>query len=375
MTNSSFTIAPAPDRPGSDVQTAPSADRSGSDPSAGKPVLVTGGSGFVGGHLVRALRERGERVRVLDKDDPAGPLPPGVDFVRGSILDEAAVLDAMRGVGRVYHLAGIPHLWARDKADFDRANAQGTRVVLRCAEALAIGRVVHCSTESILLPKRGRRAGAIDGSAAPPHEDMPGPYTRSKRAAEQAALEAARAGLDVVIVNPTVPIGPGDRNRTPPAAMLAMFLQGRSPAYLECILNLVDVRDVAEGMILAGDKGRAGERYVLGGDNLRLSEFLRLIEEISGRTMPKRAIPAPVALTAAVVGEWIADHITGRSPPASLEGVRLALRSGPFDSGKAREELGYAPRPVRFALADAIRWLSTPAAERVEEMSVTPELG
>jgi dihydroflavonol-4-reductase len=336
------------------------------------PVLVTGGCGFVGRHLVRALSERGERVRVLDLADPA-PLAADVQHVRGSILSEADVRSAMTGVRRVYHLAAIAHLWRRDKGDFARVNTEGTRVVLACARTMPIERMIYCSTESILLPKPHRRNGPIDGSSPPPLEDMPGPYTRSKHLAERAALEAVAAGLDVVIVNPTVPIGPGDDNMTPPAAMIDMFLKGRSPAYLDCVLNLVDVRDVAAGIVLAGDRGRPGVRYILGGENLRLSEFLRLLEEVSGRRMPKRAIPAPVALAAAVVSEWIADRITGRTPAANLEGVRLALRSTPFNSRRAREELGYAPKPIREALAASVLWLSAPSGDgRPFEASAAP---
>jgi dihydroflavonol-4-reductase len=321
------------------------------------PVLVTGGCGFVGRHLVRALAERGERVRVLDPAD-LPPLPAEVEHVRGSILNEADVRQAMAGVRRVYHLAAIAHLWRPDKGDFARINTRGTQVMLACARTTPIERMVYCSTESILLPKPHRRSGPIDGTAPPPLEDMPGPYTRSKHLAERAALEAADAGLDVVIVNPTVPVGPGDDNMTPPAAMIEMFLEGRSPAYLDCLLNLVDVRDVAAGLVLAGDRGRPGVRYVLGGENLRLAEILRLVEEVSGRPMPRRTVPAPVALAAAFVSEWIADRITKRTPAANVEGVRLALRSTPFDSRRAREELGYAPRPVREALAASVRWLS-----------------
>ncbi|HEX2553055.1 MAG TPA: NAD-dependent epimerase/dehydratase family protein [Microvirga sp.] len=335
------------------------------------PVLVTGGCGFVGRHLVRALSERGERVRVLDLADPR-PLPADAEYVRGSILDEGDVQRAMTGVRRVYHLAAIAHLWRRDKADFARINTEGTRTVLACARTMPIERMVYCSTESILLPRPDRRNGPIDGSAPPPLEDMPGPYTRSKHLAERLAFEAAEAGLDVVVVNPTVPVGPGDDNMTPPAAMIDMFLKGRSPAYLDCLLNLVDVRDVAAGIVLAGDRGRPGVRYILGGENLRLGDFLRLLEEVSGRRMPRRAIPAPVALAAAVVSEWIADRITGRAPAANLEGVRLALRSTPFDSRRAREELGYAPKPIREALAASVRWLAAGSDERAIDAPATP---
>jgi dihydroflavonol-4-reductase len=146
--------------------------------------------------------------------------------------------------------------------------------------------------------------------------------------------------------------------------MLSMFLSGGSPAFLDCILNLVDVRDVAAGFVLAGERGRAGERYILGGENVSLRDLLLLLEQISGRRMPKRAVPAPVALASAAIAEWIADHLTHRPPVATREGVRLALRSAPFDSRKAREELGFAPRPIRDALDQAVRWLSAAAISR-----------
>jgi len=320
--------------------------------------LVTGGSGFIGRHLVAALCERGERVRVLD---PAPPeeLPAGVDCVPASILDRGALDAALADVGCVYHLAGIAKLWAKDRSDFARVNARGTAMVMHAAAAAGVARVVHCSTEAILLPRRRGPGAPIDESGEPRMADMPGPYTRSKLAAEQTVLAAARDGLHAVIVNPTVPIGPGDRNLTPPAAMLLMFLRGQSPAFLDCVLNLVDVRDVANGMLLAAERGRSGERYILGGENIALRELLQLLERMSGRRMPRRAIPGWVGLVSAMVAEAMADAVTGRTPAATREGVRLALRSGPFDSRKARNELGYAPRPLPDALADAVAWLST----------------
>ncbi len=319
--------------------------------------LVTGGSGFIGGHLVAVLRDRGASVRILD---PAPPddLAADIEFVRGSILDPASLKAAMAGVRHVYHLAGIAKLWSRDRSEFDRINAGGTVAVLRAAAAQRVERVIHCSTEAILLPKRHGASALIDETGQPVFADMPGPYTRSKLAAEQCVRAAAQGGLDALIVNPTVPIGPGDRNLTPPAAMLSMFLNGQSPAYLDCVLNLVDVRDVAAGMVLAAERGRTGERYILGGENVALRDLLILLERISGRAMPKHAVPGWLALASAAVTEWAADRLTRRTPAATREGVRLALRSGPFDSRKARAELGYAPRPLQEALADAVSWLS-----------------
>ena len=315
-------------------------------------VLVTGGSGFVGRHVVEALLARGERVRVLDVALPE-QRNDRIEFVRGSIADPAAADAAVAGVERVYHLAAIPHLWRADKRDFDVVNRRGTEVMLAAAAKGGVRRFVHCSTESILLPKRSN-GHAIDESAQPGLEDMPGPYTRSKYRAERAALDAARNGMDVVVVNPTVPIGPGDRNMTPPTEMLALFLSGGSPFFLDCVLNLVDVRDVAAGMILAGELGRSGERYVLGGENLALRDLLPRLQELSGKRMPNRTVPAAVAMVTGMLAGWVADRITHKPPVATSEGVSLALRSAPFDSGKARRELGYAPRPVDRALTEAV---------------------
>jgi dihydroflavonol-4-reductase len=320
-------------------------------------VLVTGGCGFIGRHLVAQLQSRGNRIRVLDVAQSCD-LPAAVEVIHGSILDRASLARAMAGVQQVYHLAGIAQLWVRDQAELMLINARGTEMVLRAAAEQRIERVVHCSTESILLPKALPQYALLDENAFPPYADMPGPYTRSKHLAEQAALAAAKSGLGVSIVNPTVPIGPNDHNMTPPAAMLAMFLAGRSPVFLDCILNLVDVRDVAAGMVLAAERGRPGERYILGGENMRLSELLATIERISARSMPKRALPAPMAFAAAAVAEWLADRVTGRRPMATREGVRLALRSAPFDNRKARSELGYEPRPIHNALAETTQWLS-----------------
>lgn len=323
--------------------------------------LVTGGSGFIGRHVVAALRARGGGVRILDLAPP-DDLAADVEFVAGSILDPQRLDAAMTGVRRVYHLAGIAKLWSRDRADFERINAGGTAMMLRAAATQRVERVIHCSTEAILLPKRRGSVALIDEIVQPALGDMPGPYTRSKLKAEQSVLAAVQDGLNALIVNPTVPIGPGDRNLTPPAAMLSMFLKGQSLAYLECMLNLVDVRDVAGGMVLAAERGRTGERYILGGDNLALSDLLRLLETISGRPMPKRAVPGWLALASAVVTEWVADVLTHQPPAATREGVALALRSQPFDSRKARSELGYAPRALQDALADAVSWLLSAGA-------------
>ena len=317
--------------------------------------LVTGGSGFIGRHLVSALLARGDTLRIFDEN---APLESGatVEFRRGSILDRPALLAALDGMDRVFHLAGIAHLWTPKLADFDRVNHSGTETLLSAAAESGISRIVHCSTEAILMPPR-RAERPIDEKICLQLSDMAGPYTRSKYAGEQRARAAARAGVPVVIVNPTVPIGPGDHRMTPPTALLARFLDGGSTASLDCTLNLADVRDIAEGMILAAEHGRIGDRYILGGWNLSMRELAVLIGQFTGKPLRPIWIPPWLALGVGLTGGWLATHITHTTPAATVEGVRLALRSSPLDIGKARRELGYAPRPIESALAEAMGWL------------------
>ena len=320
--------------------------------------LVTGGSGFIGGHLVAALAARGERTRILDRQDPPDPLPPGVEFQRGSILDEAAVARALDGVERVYHLAAVALLWNRDPTVFDRVNRQGTRMLLdAAARAPGLRRFVHCSTEAVMIghPPPRQMPRRLDESADPGLEALAGPYCRSKYRAERDALAAAAQGLPVVVVNPTAPIGPGDRLPTPPNAMLRMFRRGGPRLILDCVLNLVDVRDVAQGMILAAERGRLGERYILGGTDIALGDLAQRIDRLCGRP-PVRRLPVPpaLALGAARVEEWLSDHVTRRPPTAPVTGVRLALGGGGFDSGKAMRELGYTVRPLEASLRAAL---------------------
>ncbi len=313
-------------------------------------VLVTGGSGFIGRHLVEILMRRGDTVRVLDITKSNAP---GVDYVYGSVDQKQTVEDALEGIDCLYHLAGIAHLWQRERGDFDRVNRRGTEVVLQAAAARRTPRVVHCSTESILLPKR-RNGLPVDESDPPTLDEMPGPYTRSKHLGEQAALESARRGLDVVVVNPTVPVGVGDLNMTPPAAMIELFLSGGSPFFLDCVLNLADVRDIADGIVKAAERGRAGERYILGGENREMRDLLPELESKSGRRMPRYTVPAAVALTTGFVAGFLADNVTRKPPVATQEAVQIALRSAPFDSSKARRQLGYEPRPIDQALTEVV---------------------
>jgi dihydroflavonol-4-reductase len=316
--------------------------------------LVTGGSGFVGRHLVRLLLERGEAVRVLDIAD-TGDLGADVEVVRGSVLDAGTVANALKGVDRLYHLAGNPNLWARRSTSFLEINFHGTKTVLAAAARADLERIVYTSTESILKSRRGRSSTALDESVRWTVEDMPGPYCRSKFLAEEAAKAAAARGLPVVIVNPTMPVGPGDVRLTPPSRMLLGFLNGETPAYLDCEFNLVDVRDVALGHILAADKGMIGERYILGHTNIRMSALLDLLGRLSGLPMPRLKLPYGLALAAAVACEGVA-RLTGQPPVAPLTGVRLARTPMLFDSSRAVRVLGLPQTPLERSLADAVAW-------------------
>jgi dihydroflavonol-4-reductase len=313
--------------------------------------LVTGGSGFIGQHLVAALVRQRRRVRILDVRPPTSDLN-GVQFVKGSVLDPAKVGEAVRDVNEVYHLAALPGMWTRQRHDFHTVNCLGTEAVIAAARTQGVSRLLHCSTESILFSASSKDRFVAECTATT-FEDMPGAYTRSKFAAEQRALEAAASGFQVVVASPTMPIG-NDRSLTPPAAMLRYFATRRIRFYLDFVVNLVDVEDVADGLILAMQRGRSGERYVLGAENITLKKLLAMLGNLSGRktiSVPVSAGPAQI-IAAAV--EFIANHATHRPPQATVEGVRIALRSKPLSIEKSRRELGYAPRPIRPALERAI---------------------
>ena len=317
--------------------------------------LVTGGGGFIGSHLVKQLLDKGETVKVLELSDVS--LPADVEVVRGSICDPDAVSNALKGVHRLYHLAANPNLWAKDKREFHYVNFEGTRTVLQKAAKCDLEKIVYTSTESILSGSANLDV-QVDAEVQRLVKEMPGPYCRSKFLAEQEAFKAAHNGLPVVIVAPTLPIGPGDNRLTPPTRMILDFVNGKTCAYLNCGLNLVDVRDVARGHILAAEYGRCGERYILGNENLYLSDLLLKIEEITGLDMPKLRVPYWIALGAGACSEFISDFITHRSPAAPMNGVRLTRRPMFFNSDKAVNELGFSQSMIKNALVDEIEWMN-----------------
>ncbi len=320
--------------------------------------LVTGGCGFIGRHLVALLRERGNRVRVLDLEAPA-QATEGVEHWQGSVTDPERVRAVTEGVDTVYHLASSAQLWAPDEKAMIRNTEEGTRLMLEASRQAHVSHFVHTSTEAILQSRKGPHLpGPVEESVQPPEDAMCGPYCVAKLRAERQAMAAAREGDPVVVVNPSAPLGPGDTHMTPPTRMLAGFLNGDLPAYLETTLNLVDVRDVAQGHILAAERGRPGERYLLGHTNIKLSELLGLLHQLTGLPMPRHRVPFTLAYAAALFAELRARYLTHRPPDASLTGVRLARWPLALDNTKARTELGWEPSPLEQSLREAIAWLA-----------------
>lgn len=316
--------------------------------------LVTGGAGFVGRHLVRALKARGESVRALDLVAAAD-----VETIIGSIDDSAIAAKAVTGADTVFHLAGNAQLWAKDRSAFERVNHLGTRVMLEAAVKAGVRRFIHCSSLTTLIGEKTPigTSNADEGILLSPDE-MLGPYPRSKRLAEIAVEEAVRRGIDAVIAIPTEPLGPGDESLTPPTRMILDLLDGRTPATIDCMLNFVDVRSLAEGFIAARDRGWRGQRYILGGENVSMRRLLDALEKICTRKMPRAELPYWVALAAGAVDTGFVARLSGRAPKAPLTGVRLAGRRVSFSSARAKAELGWESAPFEGALRDALQWFS-----------------
>jgi dihydroflavonol-4-reductase len=321
-----------------------------------KTLLVTGGAGFIGSHLVRQLVACGESVRILELPGVSLDHLPldRLDVVRGDIRDPDLVARAVCGCGTVYHLAANPNLWAQRRGLFRQVNYQGTVNVLDAALAAGVSRILHTSTESILT--RARQPGPIAEDQAVSLRDAVGPYCRSKFLAERYALRLARRGAPVVVVNPTLPVGPGDLGRSPPTQMVLDFCRGRRREYLDAELNLIDVRDVADGMVRALERGRPGRRYLLGHENLSIRAVFGILARLTGLPEPRWRVPYPVALAAAYVSEFVADVATHRCPAATVTGVKLTRRTMHFDPRRSLAELGLRPRPVSEALAEAVAW-------------------
>jgi dihydroflavonol-4-reductase len=313
--------------------------------------LVTGGRGFIGSHVVDALVAEGTDVRVYDAAPVAGARAD-VDHVLGDICDEDLLTRSMSDCDAVFHLAAL-YSYSRHEAEaMQRVNVEGTRAVLAAARQAGVPRVVHTSSCATCGPAPGRDA---DEGDHPPDWELKVAYKRTKLESEEVALDAARTGQDVVIVNPTTPVGPRDLRPTPTGRMVADVASGRIRAYVgTTALNIVDVRDVARGHVLAYRLGTAGERYLLGGENLSLAEVFATVARHAGRPAPRIRVPFRVALGAA----WFAHHagrVIRREPTLLvLDEVRLARLPARFSIEKAQRELGYSWRPADDALRDAV---------------------
>ncbi len=317
--------------------------------------LVTGASGFVGSHVARLLVERGYRVRALVRPTSVLDALAGLDIqvCRGDLNDPAALAAAVRGAARVFHVAADYRLWARDPRAIYESNVEGTRRLLDACRASGIDRFVYTSSVATLAVPHGD--SLPDERTVARLDDMVGHYKRSKLLAEQLVLEAAAGGLPAVVVNPTTPVGAGDWKPTPTGRIVVDFLRGRMVAYVETGLNLVPVEDVARGHLLAADRGRVGERYILGARNMRLKEIFDVLARLSGRPAPTVRIPLGLAVVAGVLSETAA-RITHREPRVPLDGVRMARHPMFVDDSRARRELGFDPGSVDEALARAVRW-------------------
>ncbi len=316
--------------------------------------LVTGAAGFIGGHVVTALLSGGAEVRALDRRPARDAAWAGsVEFVRGDILDPDAVRRAVQGCDTVFHLAAVYSFARGDAALMHAVNVEGTRNLLDAALRGPHRRIVHTSSCATCGPARGRAATERD---RPPPLELRVPYKLSKLNGERLALDAAREGADVIVVNPTVPVGPGDLGPTPTGKMVADVAGGRSRAYLaRSALNVVAVQDVAGGHLAAFERGRAGERYLLGGDTLSVREVFAVVAVTAGRATPR----LPVPWTAAYAGARLADaalRTVGReSRLLMLDEVRAGRLPHLFSDAKARAELGYRSRPAVDALVEATR--------------------
>ena len=321
--------------------------------------FVTGASGFVGSHVAQALADAGADLRLLvratSRRDNLEHLPG--EIVVGDLRNPASLQNAMQGCELVFHVAADYRLWTRDPKEMYAANVGGTEAILRSAKAAGVRRIVYCSSVATMGFGHGGPITDEDTPVSP--ADMIGHYKRSKFLAEQVALKAAKEGVDVVIVNPSTPIGERDIKPTPTGRIVLDFLKRKFPAYADTGLNLVDVKDVARAHILAAEKARVGVRYILGGENLTLKEMLDKLAAITGLPSPTVKVPHSVTLIAGIVDELWTGHVRGREPRVTIDAVRMGRKKMWVSSARAERELGYHPAPVDDCLRRAAEWFVT----------------
>jgi dihydroflavonol-4-reductase len=317
--------------------------------------LVTGGTGFVGAHVVRALLARGRAVRCLVRRESRRDNLEGLDveIAVGDVRDRVSLARALRGVATLYHCAADYRLWVEDPGELSSVNVAGTQNVLAAAAEAGVAKVVYTSSVGAL----GLNADGSPANETTPvaRKEVVGRYKKSKYDAERAAEAWAGRGLPVVIVNPSAPVGELDIKPTPTGQMIVDFVNGRLPAYVDTGLNVVDVRDVAQGHLLAAERGRIGEKYILGNRNMTLKEILDTLSRVTGLPAPTLRLPHAVPLAVAAASTLLAN-LTGRPPRVSLESVRMSMHTMFFDAGKAVSQLGLPQSPVEEALLRAVNW-------------------
>jgi dihydroflavonol-4-reductase len=318
--------------------------------------LVTGATGFVGAAVARALAAAGTEVRVLLRPDSDLRNLAGlaVEQVHGDLRDRDSLRRALTGCAQLYHVAAHYTLWAKNPSIFYDVNVTGTRVLMETAREAGTERIVYTSTiGAIGLPPDG---GPGTEETPVSLDQMAGDYKRSKYLAEQEVLKLARAGLPVVIVNPSAPVGERDIKPTPTGQIIVDFMKGRMWAYIETGMNLIDVDDVAIGHLRAMERGRIGERYILGNRNLSLCEVFEILSGLTGVPAPRLRLPWQAIVPLAYANQWLADYITHRAPRIPLEGVKMAKHKMHYDCSKAIKELDLPQTPVEIALEKAVRW-------------------
>lgn len=321
--------------------------------------LVTGAAGFIGANVTRELLARGRTVRAMVRptSDLASIRGLDVEVVEGDLRDSGAVEVAVRGCDEVFHVAAEYSFWSRSSEDIFDSNVEGTTKVMQAALRHGVGKVVHTSTVGTI------GLGGDDPVEVPRDESSPamggqfsGCYKQSKLEAERVALDYAERGLPVVVVNPSTPVGPWDRKPTPTGKLIVDFMRGFMPAYVATGLNIVHVRDVAVGHVLAAEKGIVGERYILGHRNLSLREILATLARLSGRSPPRVRIPYSLAYLTGLASTLVADLVTGRPPAVPLEAVKMARYNMYFSAAKAVRTLGLPQTPTEVAFQDALEW-------------------
>ena len=317
-------------------------------------LFVTGATGFVGAHVARLAEAQGAELRLLTRaSSNTSRLPKSADVVVGDLRSPEGFAAAMKGCDALIHVAADYRLWVPDPAEMYKANVEGTRELLRVAREAGVRRVVYTSSVATM----GFHGDAVVDEETPVSEaDMIGHYKRSKWMAEQAALEAGRAGQEVIVLNPTTPIGALDTKPTPTGRIVVDFLNGNFPAYVDTGLNLVDVEEIARMHLAALERGRVGERYILGGENLTLKQILDRLGKISGLPSPKMKVPHGVAMAFAYFDETVTGKWRGKEPRATVEAVRMGKKMMFASSAKAERELGLKVGSVESALRAACAW-------------------